>query len=193
MKKHRRHSNGPLIALIAGVVVLVALVIYQVVRTEGLTRKINQHGCISTPIVQMEGLERDVCKAPPQHVADETQVTYSTDPPLWGDHWNGAAAPGYYEEPLPEERLVHSLEHGNVVLYYDKSKLSAAELEAVKALTLKYKDPWSAVIAVPRTDAKHAVILTAWEVALRLEKYDAGRVDKFVDAYRGKGPENPVR
>jgi hypothetical protein len=64
-----------------------------------------------------------------QHVPTGTQVKYSTAPPAFGSHWNEqnvAPAPFnvkyYTEKTRPElEALVHNLEHGYTILWYDDS------------------------------------------------------------------------
>ena len=38
-----------------------------------------------------------------------------------------------------------------------------------------------------------AGVLTAWTKTLRLSSFDAALAAAFVDAYRGRGPEHPVR
>ena len=35
--------------------------------------------------------------------------------------------------------------------------------------------------------------MTAWRKRLRLKTFDASAAAAFIDAYRGRGPENPVR
>jgi len=37
------------------------------------------------------------------------------------------------------------------------------------------------------------LILTAWGEILRLDHFDPAVAAAFVDKYRGRGPENPVR
>ncbi len=64
-----------------------------------------------------------------QHVPFGSQVKYSTAPPAFGSHWNEAGqAPApfnrkfYTDEDRPElEALVHNLEHGYTILWYDQS------------------------------------------------------------------------
>ena len=64
-----------------------------------------------------------------QHVPTGSQVTYSTAPPAFGSHWNEqgvAPAPFnrkfYTAKDRPElESLVHNLEHGYTILWYDES------------------------------------------------------------------------
>ena len=63
------------------------------------------------------------------HVDIDTQVTYDTAPPAYGPHWSQpgvAPAPFatkfYTADDRPElEALVHNLEHGYTILWYDES------------------------------------------------------------------------
>ncbi|HYF76311.1 MAG TPA: DUF3105 domain-containing protein, partial [Symbiobacteriaceae bacterium] len=80
-----------------------------------------------------------------------------------------------------------------VVIYYDQKKLSAEQMDALQKVAGQYKGQWDGVVAIPRTNPDHAVILTAWERRLPLANWDQAVVDRFVDAFRGRGPENPVR
>ena len=64
-----------------------------------------------------------------QHVPTGTPVDYSTAPPAFGKHWNEAGvAPApmsrkFYapEDRPPLEALVHNLEHGYTILWYDST------------------------------------------------------------------------
>lgn len=127
------------------------------------------------------------------HVPQGTRISYRTDPPTSGPHYDVPADPGFYDVPPLAGNLVHSLEHGIVVIYYDPDRLESAALAHVRELTERYQDRWAGVIAVPRVDEKYPLILTAWRHRLRLQAYDAAAVDAFVDRFRGRGPENPVR
>ncbi len=63
------------------------------------------------------------------HVAQGTEVVYETAPPAFGAHWNVAGvAPAPFTEKFydaddrpPLEALVHNLEHGYTILWYDES------------------------------------------------------------------------
>ncbi|MFQ5780474.1 MAG: DUF3105 domain-containing protein [Nitrospiria bacterium] len=129
-----------------------------------------------------------------EHVADGVHVFYKTDPPTSGPHSNRWLPASIYEigEAKPE-LLVHNLEHGNVVIYFDRSALSQSDLEPLVALAKKHIGQWDGILLVGRNDKAHPIILTAWRVLLRLKKVDMERVSSFVDAFRGRGPENPVR
>lgn len=193
-------GNGPVIAFAAGAVVILGLFVFAVYNSLAANPLVGGKPepagqCISSPVpadMRPEGVEFVKC-ASQTHVPDTQRVKYNTDPPLSGAHFAGWVTPGFYRVAQTPERLVHSLEHGNVVIYYDKARMTDAELEEIRKIATTHKEEFAGVIAVPREDKKHAVILTAWEHALRLEKFDQARIDQFVDVFRGRGPENPVR
>lgn len=128
-----------------------------------------------------------------QHVPESTSPRYRTDPPTSGPHYDDPAPPGFYENPPRPGAVVHSLEHGNIVIYFDPGRVPARQVEELKQLAPRYQGFWDGVLVIPRRDPKLAVILTAWRHWLRLPKYDQKAVDAFIDAYRGRGPERQVR
>ena len=128
------------------------------------------------------------------HVPIGTPITYKTDPPTSGPHYDPVAQPGFYEERAPAPGfLVHNLEHGHVVIYYSKTRLSPEARRYLQELTRRYRGDWDAVLAVPRDDDRYELILTAWQHMQRLPAFDRAAVDAFIDRFRGRGPEHPVR
>lgn len=128
-----------------------------------------------------------------EHVNEE--VDYERVPPLSGRHSSGAVEAGFYEERQPPEQLVHSLEHGAVVIYYDPDSLSEAAESDLRERASAHTDPWASVIVVPslRDDPESPYTLTAWRHRLRLSEYDPDAVTAFLAEYLGRGPENRVR
>jgi hypothetical protein len=118
-------------------------------------------------------------------------IVYATDPPTSGVHWPNWTNPGFYARPEPREKLVHALEHGNVVIYYDQP--SAEALNLIRSWQRRFTGQWDGLVVVPRQGLGQTIELTAWGKLLRLETWDAALAAAFIDAYRGRGPENPVR
>ena len=52
------------------------------------------------------------------HVAEGTRITYDTVSPTSGDHWPTPAQCDFYENTLPNEQIVHNMEHGQIVVSY---------------------------------------------------------------------------
>lgn len=118
-------------------------------------------------------------------------ISYPTDPPTSGIHWPDWTEPGFYSDPQRPERLVHALEHGNVVVYYDKPE--AAVLAQLRAWTGRFSGQWDGMVMVPKAGLGATVEVTAWDKVLRLETWKPALAAAFIDQFRGRGPENPVR
>ncbi|WP_254536248.1 DUF3105 domain-containing protein [Halomarina litorea] len=144
----------------------------------------------------LEGVEQFPSEGT-QHVSGDTQVNYNTSPPTSGAHYSSPASAGFYGEgEAPAAgNLVHALEHGAVVVYYDPGALSAEQEEHLRSLTEQYTGTWASVIAVPTSaaDVDSPVVLTAWRHVLRLDDYDEDSVEAFLAEFLGRGPENPIR
>lgn len=56
-----------------------------------------------------------------QHVSagEVAQTAYKSNPPVSGPHLETWVKPGIYTEPQQEGELIHSLEHGYVVIHYN--------------------------------------------------------------------------
>jgi len=82
---------------------------------------------IGAPASSCQAITTKPAEGNQQHVPTGTPVKYTTAPPAFGPHWNEAGvAPApfsrkYYtpEDRPPLEALVHNLEHGYTILWYD--------------------------------------------------------------------------
>jgi hypothetical protein len=62
------------------------------------------------------------------HIPEGSKTNYKFNPPTAGDHYPSWITKGFYDEPRPDGNLVHSLEHGYIVLWYDcENKVQSAE------------------------------------------------------------------
>lgn len=122
-------------------------------------------------------------------------IQYDRVPPLSGPHWDDWVSAGFYEETPRLERLVHSLEHGAVVIYYNESALTPGAKASLQAWTNAQDGSWTSIIAVPNPneDPRGDYVLTAWTHRLVIDDYQAEAVQAFAAEYLGRGPENPVR
>ena len=125
-----------------------------------------------------------------EHVDVGTTITYLTDPPTSGPHYPSPQDGGYFETAIASGYLVHSLEHGAVVIYYNPATVTASQKDSLKALAAAHPGIFAQVVCVPRDDATYPIILTAWTHRLRLTTYDQSRIDGFIALYLGKGPES---
>lgn len=119
------------------------------------------------------------------------EVDYDRHPPVGGDHNPSAAACGFYTQPVPDEYLVHTMEHGAVWLAY-ATDLSSDDLAVIRQVVSDNAD----TIATPYPDLDPGVkvVLSAWARQLPLKSLDDPRLEKFVDRYQNgdQAPEASV-
>ncbi len=120
----------------------------------------------------------------------QTQV-YESRIPTSGIHDRRWVKPGMYDTPQRPTQLVHAVEHGNIVIYYQRP--GAAVLETLEGWTGLYGGQWDGIVVTPLSGPGETVVLTAWRKRLDLSPFDPAAAAAFIDAYRGRGPENPVR
>src|SRR5689334_15063089 len=66
------------------------------------------------------------------HVAQCSDISYPMSPPVFGDHYPTWAAYQTYDFPVPLGFLVHDLEHGATVFFYDCPEDCPDEVDQVR-------------------------------------------------------------
>ncbi len=112
-------------------------------------------------------------------------VNYPQVPPVGGAHapvWQNC---GIYDQPIPNEPAVHSLEHGAVWLTY-RPDLPADQVEQLKNLARGQRF----VLLSPYDGLPAPVVASAWGLQLKVESAGDPRLAEFVRTYQ-KGPQTP--
>ncbi|MDH3739847.1 MAG: DUF3105 domain-containing protein, partial [Alphaproteobacteria bacterium] len=91
------------------------------------------------------------------HLPVGQRITYPTQFPTSGDHDQRPLRAGFYTEPQWPERLVHSQEHGHIVIYYDQ--LEPADRQTLEDWTSLYTGLWDGVIATPMPGIGRRVVV----------------------------------
>ncbi|MBW4654300.1 MAG: DUF3105 domain-containing protein [Kaiparowitsia implicata GSE-PSE-MK54-09C] len=125
------------------------------------------------------------------HVNPGQSVDYDSDFPTSGPHDPVPVMPGVYTEAQPPEQLVHSIEHGNIVIYYEQPGDEA--YQTLQSWARQFPGAWDGLVVVPKAGLGESIVLTAWTKKLVMPEFEAQAAASFIDAYRGRGPENPVR
>jgi len=130
-----------------------------------------------------------------QHVSEGQEIDYAQSPPLSGPHYGTATQGGFYEETQPAGNIVHGLEHGAVVIYYDEGALNESSRTSLREFAETHNGRWRSVIVAPNPNesAESDFVLTAWRNRMYMDSYDARTVFEFLSEFLGRGPENPVR
>ncbi len=115
-------------------------------------------------------------------------TTYNSNPPTSGPHFGDAAAWGTYDRILPDETLVHNLEHGGIVIGYNCAAACPELVEQLKGVATQYR---TKVVLAPRPnkDVASRITLTAWTKLDQFNDFDADRIKAFISAFKDKGPE----
>ena len=121
------------------------------------------------------------------HFPQGTPIHYNTNPPAEGNHYPNPQPAGIYPTPPPDGNLVHSLEHGAVILWYNPKKLSSKQIDTVK--NIFNKAPGDKNIMVARTSMDVPLALTSWGRILKLNSIDEKTIDAFFNANVDQGPE----
>jgi len=123
---------------------------------------------------------------------------YSSIPATSGPHWDpsGIANWGVYSTPQPETQVIHNLEHGGIVIWYDAQAVAVEDVDALASyvnaqvasgISGRYKfilTPWGGAEPLPAP-----VVATAWLYSLELATADTDAIDAFTRERYGRSPE----
>jgi hypothetical protein len=105
---------------------------------------------------------------------------YNSDPPTSGPHLPYIAPWGVHTRPVPLELQVHNLEDGGVVVQYNCE--CPALVAQLRDIVSKYERN---VVLAPYPTMRSRIALTAWTRIDTMEEFDAKRIARFIEAYRG--------
>ncbi|MBL4720017.1 MAG: DUF3105 domain-containing protein [Alphaproteobacteria bacterium] len=125
------------------------------------------------------------------HYAPHETGSYPSRFPTSGIHHPVPINPGFYTAARSPGRLVHSAEHGHIVIYYDKPE--AETLAMLEDWSSLYTNQWGGVVVTPMPGIGKQVVLTAWTKRLMQKQFDRASAAAFIEKFRGRGPENPIR
>ena len=146
---------------------------------------------------------------------ENDKFAYNSYPPTSGPHDVDWIKPGIYNTTQDKYKLIHSLEHGYVVIHYnckvvatswfsvnahedegdaDNDSTPSAEIktdcELGKLLTdFGNKIGMKKLVIVSDPNIKFSIVMTAWNRILEMKNFDEKVATDFVNAFRNKGPE----
>ncbi len=125
-------------------------------------------------------------------------IEYNSVPPTSGPHYPGLAPWDVYTEPIRYEQLLHNLEDGGVVIYYQCPEGCPELVAQLEELVRPYVDEGRHVVVAPNVpgwtpsgnqpahkDMGAQIALTAWRVLDKLDAFDAERIRAFIERYEG--------
>ena len=150
-----------------------------------------------------QNFRAEIGEAAPELSADhvtegEEPGPYNTNPPTSGPHYGADLEAGFYEVGditdlglFPEGYLVHNLEHGYVIFWYNCDLLNEAECSelTVEIQEVMDKERNIKVIAFPWPNIDVPVVMTSWTRSLSFDEFDPNLARQFVRTYRNQAPE----
>lgn len=114
---------------------------------------------------------------------------YNSNPPTGGWHYDQPAQTGIYDKELPDEQLIHNLEHSHIWIAY-RPDLPPDQIEKLAEIA---KDYGSRIIMTQRAANDSPIALVAWQYLLKLDSVEEKQVRSFISTHRNiAGPERNV-
>jgi hypothetical protein len=129
-----------------------------------------------------------------RHTHVSGPVSYAVIPPVGGDHnavWMNC---GVYDNPVPNERAVHDLEHGAVWITYQPSLPPAevAELRSFESRQSVVDHSGSRYVDLsPFPGLASPIVISSWGFQLRVNSPNDPRLQRFVDTFRASQRYTP--
>jgi hypothetical protein len=186
-----RPRKNSWVYIIASSLIAVLVIAGFAVGAVGIREQGGDNSETSNTYVPGIGVQHDIMPTR-SHVSEPQTVQYDTFPPTSGDHWPQWSNCGFYEEELSDERIVHNLEHSNIVVSYNLS--TPEEIDQLRGII---NDIGLANV----TGVTHAyskipvgtVAMSAWGVSDSMEGIDQSRIETFFKTYSGQlGPEGDI-
>jgi hypothetical protein len=120
-----------------------------------------------------------------EHIAvGDMHPAYNSNPPTGGWHYANPAETGVYTDPLPDETVVHNLEHGQIwISYRDAGDPALDELR-----TIQSQYPGTVIVTYrPADDTRFAV--ASWGRLLTLDELDTDQIYAYILRFRNQSPE----
>lgn len=152
---------------------------------------------VSGPTGACSAVVRAYAGGSSEHLAECSSIEYSTSPPVFGDHYPVWAAYQTYDFPVPLGYLVHDLEHGAVVMFYDcpggcddEVAQAQALIDALPADPRCGADVRVQVILVPRPGLATRWAASAWGYSLNADCFDPEVFGQFYSERHAHGRED---
>ena len=109
---------------------------------------------------------------------------YNSNPPTSGWHYSKQADWGFYTKELPDERVVHNLEHGGIWITY--TSVSEETRSKLRDVVRQYP---KSVIVTKRSENDAPIAVASWGQLMKLESFDRDRIVEFIEQNQNHSPE----
>lgn len=132
------------------------------------------------------------------HAPSDVPISYNSNPPAGGAHYEEDFPAKFYQEsdlaalpPYPEGYLVHNLEHGYVIFWYNCQADGVTDCAALKQTIQQVMNETgnTKLIAFPWSRMDVPLTMTSWGRILKFSQPDPALMKKFVERNRNHAPE----
>ncbi len=127
------------------------------------------------------------------HAEPGTPISYPSTPPYAGPHWSTPRPCRVYQEQQAFEGLVHTMEHGGVIIYFQPDVFASDEVNELRTVALDLLNDNKRIVLTPHRDIQSRIVLAAWGVLLPLDDFDETIIRDFTDTFENEGPEKIPR
>ena len=130
----------------------------------------------------------------PHLTKDANPGTYNSTPPTSGRHYAETLTSGFYETntyQYPEGYLVHNLEHGYVIFWYNCSILTENDCSELKDNIKAVMEELGRekMIAYPSQSIDVPLVMTSWGQSEKFETFEIDKVEAFYRTNLNRSPE----
>jgi len=171
------------IALIAGGLVIALIVAYVLSKqSESSSKNI---AALSTKAECGKAQTFKELPRNPHLTPGDPEPKYNSNPPTSGRHLPSPGPWGSQDKAVDKKILVHNLEHGGVIIHYNK--ISDKEIDQLNSLADDtYVD---GVIVQPNPAITASIAMTSWRTLETCKKVSVPVIKAFIKAHCNKGPE----
>jgi hypothetical protein len=123
---------------------------------------------------------------------------FSSNPPTSGRHYGIPLSAGFYDEdnsvvqsPYPEGYLLHNLEHGYIIFWYNCAVLDESSCTNLKLQIRTIIDDFqeNKLIGFPWPDMDAPLALASWGQLQAFDSFDEDAARAFIKTNRNQAPE----
>ena len=155
------------------------------IESTGEVRQYTEDGQETSGVIKEKERPEPLPTIEARHIpTGQSYTAYSTTPPTSGPHWAQPARCGIHDEELPDEQIVHNLEHAHVVISHNLPDM--VDVEKLKQVVERL--PGLSEWGVMRPYSKipeGSVAIMAWGVLDQFDGVNETRIRALFQTYAG--------
>jgi len=127
------------------------------------------------------------------HLNAGVPFNYPTIPAYGGPHAGNLLPCSVYPDEQSQERILHSMEHGAVVIFFQPDVASGDDITQIRQLGTELLREGNRIVVAPNRQLTNPIVIASWARLLPLQTFEDATIRGFVDAFENDGPENIPR